>query len=215
MRNLGFLLGFVLVMGLGPTPSVASPEEGRLAAPPASVSWGTAPETLVVSYAEIWGELANPDPIPLIRVFGDGRVLVHYPDYTPLAGEYELQLEAEELEELLRSLFVGLATFDPQEVAAMKRAEERRRREAALAANESPELFLVADDTTSVFEFHITGYRPEGSGMTSGPIDQAFSWLGVETDAGRYPTLEPIQRLRAAELELRALLEADDLERRR
>ncbi len=183
-----------------------------VASPDPIVSWDPDPEALLVSYRDIWAEFANQDPTPLIRVYGDGRVLVHYPVYTPKAGEYELWLPPTELETLLLSLLAkGLATFEPETVESLKESEEFRRFEADLDAERSPEVFFVADDSTSVFELHLTGYRPEGTASASGEVHRAISWLGLRTDAERYSEIEPIQQLRAAELELRALLERDDL----
>ncbi len=184
--------------------------------PLASFSWDESAETVVVSYRDVWAELANQDPTPLIRIFGDGRVVVHHPDYTPRAGEYELQLRPAELESLLASLLdKGLATVEPEALHRSKASVERSRWQAALAADRSPELFMVADDSTSVFELHLTGYRPAGSATPTGEIHRAVSWLGLATDAERYPEIEPIRRLRDAELELRALLERSDLRRAR
>lgn len=180
----------------------------------AGISWDERPEALVVSYRDVWAELADQDPTPLVRVFGDGRVLIHHPDYTPRAGQYELRLGRDELAGLLASLVdKGLATVEPAALVRSKAAAERRRWEEALAADRSPELFMVADDSTSVFEIHLTGYRPPGSAMTTGEIHRTFSWLGLGTDAERYPEIEPLRRLRAAELELRSLVERDDLQR--
>ncbi len=88
------------------------------------MSWDEAPNALLVSYRDIWSAMADQDPIPLIRVFGDGRVLIHYPAYTPKARVYELQLQPQELEDLLRSLLgQGLATFDADAVIRLKSAE--------------------------------------------------------------------------------------------
>lgn len=88
------------------------------------MSWDEAPNALLVSYRDIWSAMADQDPIPLIRVFGDGRVLIHYPAYTPKARDYELQLQPQELENLLRSLLgQGLATFDADAVIRLKSAE--------------------------------------------------------------------------------------------
>ena len=177
-------------------------------------TWDRDPEALLVSYQDIWGELANQDPTPLIRIFGDGRVLVHHPVYTPKAGEYELWLEPTELEILLLSLLAeGLATFEPKSVESLKGSEERRRWEAALDAGELPELFMVADDSTSVFELHLTGYQPAGAASISREVHRTIAWLGLRTDAERYPEIAPLQQLRVVELELRALLERDDLRR--
>jgi len=180
--------------------------------PVASVSWDSNPETLLVSYRDIWGEFANQDPTPLIRIYGDGRVLVHYPVYTPKAGEYELWLQVTELEDLLLSLLAkGGATFEPSLVRREKQLEELSLQQAVLDAGEMPELFMVADDSTSVFEFHLQSYQAAGALAPMGEINRSISWRGLATDARRYPQLASIQQLRNAELELRELLERNDL----
>ena len=180
----------------------------------ADVHWNSDPEALLVSYREVWAELANQDPTPLIRIYGDGRVVVHHADYTPRAGEYQLQLRSEELESLLLSLLAnGVATFEPAAVKRSKVAKLRLDWEAAVAADEPPELFMVADESTSIFELHIAGYRPAGAVLTQSEIHRTITWTGLATDATRFPEVEAIQRLRTAELELRALLERDSLRR--
>lgn len=177
------------------------------------VNWDPDPTALLFSYRDIWPELANQDPTPLISIFGDGRVLVHYPVYTPKAGEYELWLQPLELKNLLLSLLAkGVATFEPEAVQRLKSSEERQRREVAVGAG-SPEVFMVVGDSTSVFELHLTGYQPAGSALISGEVHRTISWLGLGTDAKRYPKIEPIQQLRAAEIESRALLKRDNLRR--
>lgn len=196
--------------------ALAMAADGAAQPAAAGFGWDERAEALVLSYRDVWAELANQDPTPLIRIFGDGRVLVHHPDYTPRAGEYELRLRRAELETLLASLLdKGLATVEPAALERSKAAVERSRWQAALAADRSPELFFVADDSTSVFELHLTGYRPAGSATTTGAIHRTVSWRGLATDAERYPEIEPILRLRAAELELRALLERRELGRAR
>ncbi len=203
----------VLVAALGTITATAHSKEriDSAAVRPANISWEKDSEALLVSYRDIWAQLANQDPIPLIRIFGDGRVLIHYPVYTPKAGEYELWLQPAELERLGSLLAKGLATFQPQAVESLKRLAEQRRWQAALDAGRSPELFMVADDSTSVFELHLTDYPPAGAARASGEVQRSISWLGLRTDAERYPKIEPIQQLRAAEVELRALLERDDM----
>lgn len=177
------------------------------------VNWDPDPTALLFSYRDIWPELANQDPTPLISIFGDGRVLVHYPVYTPKAGEYELWLQPPELENLLLSLLAkGVASFEPEAVKSLKSSEEQQRREVAVEVG-SPELFMVVGDSTSVFELHLTGYQPAGTALISSEVHRTISWKGLGTDAKRYPGIKPIQQLRAAELEFRALLERDNLRR--
>jgi len=210
----------VLIMVLGPPAPTCRAQEATPFPDPASVSWDRDPETLVVSYQDVWAEFADQDPTPLVRIYGDGRVLIHHPAYTPRAGQYESRLASAELESLLRSFVAnGLASFEPALVRRLKISKERERWQTALAEGKPPELFLVADDSTSVFEIHLESYSsPRGAtapGMaqTSGPVHRTTRWLGLGTDAARYPEIAEIQRLRAAELELRALVDRPDLRR--
>ncbi len=198
-------LGVVATFGAITLVAPSLAEIDSSAVPPAHFAWNRDPAVVVVSYREIWGEFANQDPTPLIRVFGDGRVLVHHPSYTSKAGDYEMWLHAAELENLLSSLLAnGLATFETRAVENLKRSKEQGRMKAALAAQKPAEIFVVADESISVFELNLTA-------VSSGELQRKISWSGLGTDAEKYPDIEPIQKLRAAELQLRALLEHDDL----
>lgn len=175
------------------------------AAGPASFAWDQSSAALVVSYREVWGEFAEQDLTPMIRIFGDGRILVHYPDYSSKAGDYDGWLQPAELESLLDSLLAkGLASFEPSAVKSLKHSEIVRLQKAALVTRTRPDRFMVADATISVFELKLTA-------VASGEPQRNIAWSGLETDALLYPDIEPIRQLRAAELELRALLERDDL----
>ena len=70
---------------------------------PGTLTYQTEPETLLLELAYEGGMIANPDPTPFVRVYGNGRVVVHYPDYMKKAGDYELELSEEEIESLLQS----------------------------------------------------------------------------------------------------------------
>ena len=74
------------------------------AAPRAGVLEPTAGlEEPLVELSYTGGMIANPDPTPFVRVYPGGRVVVHYPAYTKMAGDYSLHLEDEELQALLAS----------------------------------------------------------------------------------------------------------------
>jgi hypothetical protein len=63
------------------------------------------------------GMIKDPDPTPFVRVFPDGRVLVHYPAYMKKAGDYELILSEEELNALLSSFSEeGILALEPDEL---------------------------------------------------------------------------------------------------
>ena len=63
----------------------------------ASAGFARDAATVVVSYTEVLGEIGEADAGPSVHVHGDGRVRVHYPAYMTRAGDWELQLSAEEL----------------------------------------------------------------------------------------------------------------------
>jgi len=167
--KLSLLRALVAVVILSLISTVTYPKnKDSSAVLPAAVSWDPSPKALLVSYRVIWGEFSNQDPVPLIRIYGDGRVLVHHAEYTTRAGEYELWLQTTELEDLLLSLLSkGIATFKSSVVQRSKQLEELSLQEAVLNAGEIPELFMVADDSTSVFELHIQGYQASGTASTS------------------------------------------------
>ena len=67
----------------------------------------------VIEYSLRHHMLADHDHVPLLRVYGDGRLLVHRPAYMKNAGDFALQLQQAELAELIRMLAdKGILDFD-------------------------------------------------------------------------------------------------------
>ena len=179
------------------------------------IIYNESPEALLVAFRETVAEVAVPDPIPLVRVFGDGRVQVHFPAWDRRAGDWELWLEPAEVKALLSSLLsLGLTSFDPVAVEEAKRTELAAREQAALERGEAPVFFYLADAPISEFELNLTGYRPSGPpGVTYGDLRPRVVWRGLFWDAEKFPQIVELQRLAAAELELRALTEKAGLVR--
>ena len=177
------------------------------------VRFDRSPETLLVSYLEIAGEWAEQDLTPLVRIYGDGTVRVHRPQGIEGAGSYLAKLGAAELHRLLVAIVDAVDGFDTNAVEASKQQAEQARVAASLAAGAAPVFHGVSDDSISVFELHLLGYRAAGEAFFAGEIDRQLSWLGLETDAGRFPGVEAIRNLRSVELELRALWNRNDLVR--
>lgn len=101
------------------------------------------------------GLIKNPDPTPFVRVYPDGRVLVHYPAYMKRAGDYELRLSDEELQELL-------ASFADQDVLTLE--EEGLRAMAAEALAEAGPVERSDDHgVTTVVEIRAESFTPEGA----------------------------------------------------
>ena len=65
----------------------------------------------VVILMEIYGDFS--DDIPELRIYGDGRVLVH----RQTVGDYEMYLSSQEIDVWLRYLYdLGILTFDRDNV---------------------------------------------------------------------------------------------------
>ncbi len=209
VRAVGGLVCLVLaVVSAAP---VAAADTGPLAQ--AVVDYSRDPGTLLVSFREVWPEFRDQDPTPLVRVFGDGRVVAYFAAYMNRAGQYEMRLPPDELEALLLQLTPVLLAFDEEQVKRDRQAAEELLRAAALAAEE-PTLFYVADAEYSSFHLNIEGYRPGGElGLTISKPELDRTWRGLRFDAERYPELGAIQDLWQVEQTLRALTERDGLVR--
>lgn len=164
-------------------------------APSEAVSYSRAPQEVVVSYLEELGEIEDEDPGPSLKVYGDGRVLVHYPEYMKRAGDYTLRLSDAEMAALLRSLVdKGLLDFD--EPAARASREQLARSAAA-----QREVFYTSEVSVITIEVH------------ANQVEGRVSWSNLRQDAIRFPQVRAIQDLAAAHRELQQLMERKDLTR--
>ena len=188
--------------GVGPGP----PDAG-------TVVYSQAPNAVVVTYHEELGELSSVDSTPRIRIFGNGRVAVHYPAFMKRAGTYEFQMGPAELRNLLRSLTAkGLVDFNARAVNNSRRARAVARRQERIAAGQPEEVFAISDETTTVIELNLDEYTAPGpSAPVINDVQKRVAWRNLRSDAERYSEIPAIQKLRAAEVELRGLLARRDL----
>jgi hypothetical protein len=175
---------------------------------PASVAFSTtpavqyeaSPTAVVASLREVVGEMADADPGPSMQIFGDGRIVVHFPDYMQRAGDWTDQLSADEMQVVLGALVAdGLLDLDPATARANLTAARSRARAAALAG-EAP--LLEASDT----------------GVTTISLDvegrsQTIVWRGLRGDAFAHPDVREVQQARRAQETLRLLMERPGLRR--
>ena len=165
--------------------------------------------TLVLSYHVIQHMLEGRDPTPLIRIYGDGRVLVHYPVYMQRAGDYELQLTRQELRQLLVSMAQqGVVDFNPENAAAEKRAVMQQLAQRG-------EVAYVSDAAETVMDIRLTRYKPAGGFTTSLNLQKTVRWNNVAQEARLFPTLSSVGGLANAERQIRGLLDRNDLRRAR
>ena len=97
----------------------------RTAYAQATFEYAAVPDALVIQLSQDVGIL-DADPTPLLRVYGDGLARIHFPVYMRRAGDYTLQLDQRELQDLL-ALFVqgGLIDFSPEATQAQMRGVRR------------------------------------------------------------------------------------------
>ncbi len=179
----------------------------------AQVSFQYAQEsnTPVVVLSRTSGEVGDPDPIPLLRIYGDGSVRVHFPSYLKRAGDYELQLSRTEMETLLASLIEqGLMGFDPLAATRQKEEIAQRTTTAAQQAQTLSSVSKLMDGDTTVIEIHLDSYTAS-DGTTTTDLTKKISWHGLQWDAQQYPGVESLQKLAAAGRELLALCQREDL----
>lgn len=180
-----------------------------LAGAPATIEVDRRPETVVVTFREVLGEIGGVDRGPTLTVYGDGRMIAHYPRYMKRAGEYERRLTRTELDALVGSLAAkGVLDFDAAAVRGAARASLIASRERARAANTPIELFEVSDASTTVIEVNVDRYRPSTPGAREvRRLAKRVAWTALRTDAQRHPDVPALRDLATAEQELRALRE--------
>jgi len=177
------------------------------------IEYSDDPSALLISFREIFPEFAAQDPTPLVRVYGDGRVVVFHPFYMKQAGRYEMTLSRNELDDLMLQLTPAMMEFDPKDVKRQKKALDDLL--LATVSEQNPvTIFQDSDAEISVFRVNVDSYLP--AGMTGQQViapDLERRWRGLRFDARDYIGIEPIQALMRAENTLRALTLRDELVR--
>ena len=180
-----------------------------------SFSYSSDADAVILQYSLEIGMLKNTDPTPILTVYGDGRVNVHFPAYMKKAGDYRLQLTERELSSLLTSMIEkGVMEFDEKAVKTMKKNAARQRREAAKSRGETSEDVYYSDGETTVIEMYLDGYRPAGkSGPMREKVRKKVSWHGLRWDAKQNPGIASLKGIADVEHELRGLVEHKDLQK--
>ena len=142
----------------------------------------------VIEYNLVHDMLAEPDPTPLLRVYGNGRVHVHYPVYMKKAGDYELQLSKPELNALIRELANdGIIDFDKGKAIGRRNQLETEQRAA------TGMLYYISDTTETVIDIRLDEYQRSPSDNRISNLNKHFSWENLEQDAHRYKNHRSIQ----------------------
>lgn len=169
------------------------------------------PSTVVIQLTLDVG--VEGDDTPLLRIYGDGRVLVHVPVYMRRAGDYTLRLDAAELNGLLQTFVQGgLVDFSVEGVREEIRQVRSARRRAALDAGGPLTLTTRSDDAVVVIDVRLARFTG-ADGEVRRDVAARASWTGLQFSAADFPGVASLQSLAAMERQLIALTEHTDLVR--
>ena len=178
-----------------------------------SIGYSQEPSQIILEYTVSINELADQDPTPLLRIFGDGTVNVHYPFYMKRAGDYHLQLSDQELKELISFLNDnGLFDFDAPKIRQLKNEKLLKLQAESFETGSESVLFETHDAATSIFMYKVERYVTDKDGNTLVmPWLKQIKWHGLKTDAQRFPNIKEIKGLAAIEIKLKNIADRDDL----
>lgn len=159
-------------------------------------------DNLVIEYTMRHDELAENDPIPMLRIYGDGTVNVHVPTYWKGAGDYRMTLSETELRGLIESFAArGVLDFDAEQVERAKDAAENARRN-----REGTEIH-ISDNSWTLIRVRLDSYDPMGTGLTADALDRRIKWANVDWHAEHYPGVSAFRGLAEAQQTLYDLVQ--------
>ena len=164
----------------------------------------SSPDVVVLQLSEDVG-IRGADDTPLVRVYGDGRVAVHFPGYMRRAGDYELKLSEGAMQELVGAAVEAIVPFDysatASQVLALRTAERDR-----------GQIVSVSDAATTILEVRFERYRPAGAAQDVRDGVKRVVWKGLADDAGRFRDVVALRDLAGMQRRLLALTDHPDLE---
>ena len=159
----------------------------------------------VIEFRQHVHMLADVDDRLTMTIYGDGRVLVHYPVYMKRAGDYEMQLDKDELVSLLSAMAAnGVMDFDAEKTR--ERIHGKNRANHARAKAGRAELFEISDAVDSVIDIHLEEYRRNSGVAANKKFSRRFRWRNIEHDARRFRDEDDIVRANSSVTDLRRLM---------
>jgi len=144
--------------------------------------------------------LAQTDDRPSLQVFGNGRVLVHYPVYMKKAGDYEMQLADQELAALLDELSRdGVIDFDETKVKQAVSEEQK-------LARAKGEFYAVSDAVETVIVIRLDEYQKNSSSPKIKKLKKDFRWKNIEQDAVHYRNNKAILKANNSVAKIKGLM---------
>jgi hypothetical protein len=165
-----------------------------------SFSMDSATTEPVIQYQQNIQMLSSVDDKFTLTIFGDGRVVVHYPVYMKKAGDYEMHLDMAELENLIQSFSTnGLMNFDEKKARQSVTSHEK-----ALAAQ--GQFYTISDATETVIDITLDSYQENKRSTEVNNFNKRFKWKNLEHDARRYKNNSAIVKANSSVSQLKALM---------
>lgn len=134
----------------------------------------------VIDYQQNIHMLSAVNDRPSVKVYGNGRVVVHYPVYMKKSGDYEMQLSKKELVAMIRSMSnEGLMDFDEKKAKASCRL-------VANNAKAKGQYSAVSDVLETVVDIKLDEYQKNVLSKKITGFSKRFKWDNLEQDVVRF-----------------------------
>jgi len=142
---------------------------------------------ILVDYQREFSMLEETDNSVNVQLFADGMVQIHYPFFMRLAGNYQFQLNNNELDHIMQTLQqLGVSQLDPISTRQSIALEQSAALEAANFPGQSAR--IITDPETTRLSI----------AATANSNSNTFSISGVRTHAQLYPQITTLVDLSTA-----------------
>lgn len=171
-----------------------------------AIEYSGAPDAVILEYDVESAAQMTPDTgEPLLRVYGNGRVVVYRPGPDdPSVGHFETQLADTEVAQLLTRLYEnGAITYDAKAVHD-KLNDARAAR--ANSARGGPAVFEARSDVDlSIFRIQLESYRESATTATQTDVRKDIRCVDLQHESERHLQITELHGMAIVENELQAL----------
>lgn len=162
----------------------------------------------ILSFQQNIKMLSATGDMPSVKVYGSGRVLVHYPVYMKLAGDYEMQLDEVELVNFIRAMSDdGMMSFDRKKVTEKMQVAKNEERKKG-------QLFTISDSVESVIDIRLDEYQKNRLSPKQKNFVKRVQWKDIEHDARRYKSNAEIIKANQSVTRLKGLMKDSRLRKK-
>lgn len=152
---------------------------------------------LLISYSLTQEILAVNDEVPLLRIYGNGRVHVHRPEYLKQSGDYHMYLTAAELQALCLEMMQKNVMAYRDQTASQEIEEVERGSQVT---------HHISDNVQSSIELNLHAVKLGAVGNIAAVGKRKHTVANVQAKARSYPNLKLIGDLAEVENRLNQLI---------